>query len=482
MSSKIDTADALIQKLQESLGGYELTPLIAEAMSFTLRNRYEGFILIDTHGLIAFMDRPTEKLFGLDPGGAKELPLVDFFPNSGLADVCRNGIPQIGEVQEVRGEKKIVSRYPIFHNGKLAGALGKVVFHELKEIRSLSSKIERLEAKISSYRRTFLTRNRANYTFNDIIGTSNSIKETITRARQVALTDCTVLINGESGTGKELFAHSIHQCRSRSRGPLIKVNCAAVPFELAESELFGYGKGAFTGASKSGQKGKFELASGGTIFLDEISSMPLTIQGKLLRIIQEKEMQQIGSSETKKVDFRLVAAANVDLLEQVHKGSFRADLYYRLSAVPLSLRPLRERREDISVLAKALLPGVSKKLNSAVKSISRRALDLMRVYDWPGNVRELINVLEQSVLNAEQTSEINEKALPVFLHKTNPVPYVPRETLSHIVAEAEKNAIHQALQMTKGNKSRCAQLLGISRAALYEKLHRFKMIRSHFKT
>jgi transcriptional regulator with PAS, ATPase and Fis domain len=476
MSNEIDTKNGLIQKMRDSLGGYELTPLIAEAMSFTLRNSYEGFILIDTHGLIAFMDRPTERLFGLDPGDAKGLPLADFFPNSGLTDVCRNGIPQIGEVQEVKGEKKIVSRYPIFRNGQLAGALGKVVFHELKEIRSLSTKIERLEAKISSYKRTFLARNKANYTFNDIIGTSNSIKETIKRARQVALTDCTVLINGESGTGKELFAHSIHQTSSRSKGPLIKVNCAAVPFELAESELFGYGKGAFTGASKSGQKGKFEQASGGTIFLDEISSMPLAIQAKLLRIIQEKEMQQIGSSETKKVDFRLIAAANVDLLEQVHKGSFRADLYYRLSSVPVSLSPLRERREDIPFLVKALLPGVCRKLNGSAKSISQRALNIMRVYDWPGNVRELINVLEQSILSAELKSEIDEKDLPIFLHKIDPVPYVPSETLSHIVAEAEKNAIHQALLMTKGNKRRCAQLLGISRAALYGKLHRYKMI------
>lgn len=165
MSNEIDTKNGLIQKMRDSLGGYELTPLIAEAMSFTLRNSYEGFILIDTHGLIAFMDRPTERLFGLDPGDAKGLPLADFFPNSGLTDVCRNGTPQIGEVQEVKGEKKIVSRYPIFRNGKLAGALGKVVFHELKEIKSLSTKIERLETKISSYKRTFLAKNKANYTF-----------------------------------------------------------------------------------------------------------------------------------------------------------------------------------------------------------------------------------------------------------------------------------------------------------------------------
>ncbi|MGD9576822.1 MAG: sigma-54 interaction domain-containing protein [Syntrophorhabdus sp.] len=377
-------------------------------------------------------------------------------------------------VQEVRGAKKIVSRYPIFRGSQLAGALGKVVFHELKEIKSLSQKIEHLEAKISTYKHSFLTRNRATYSFNDILGISTSIKETVKRAKQVAATDWAVLISGESGTGKELFAHSIHQASSRSRGPFIKVNCAAVPFELAESEFFGYEKGAFTGASKSGHKGKFELASGGTIFLDEISSMPLTIQAKLLRILQEKEMQQIGSSETKQVDFRLVAATNVDLLEKVNKGSFRADLYYRLSSLPISINPLRERREDIPFLVKALLPGISQKLNGAEKSISRQAIDFMRVYDWPGNVRELINALEQSVLNADMKSEIAENDLPVFLHNSDTGPIVPTGGLYHAVAEVEKKVIRDALQMTRGNKKRCAHLLGISRATLYQKLRRLE--------
>lgn len=475
MSINMDTIDTFLQKIKESLGGYELTPIIMEAMSFTLRNRYEGFILIDTNGLIAFMDRPTEKLFGMQPGSAKGLPLLDFFPNSGLMDVCKNGIPQIGEVQEVRGAKKIVSRYPIFHKGQIAGALGKVVFHELKEIKSLSEKIEKLQAKISTYKHSFLAKNKASYSFNDILGTSAAIKETIKRAKQVALTDWAVLITGESGTGKELFAHSIHQASSRCMGPFIKVNCAAIPFELAESEFFGYEKGAFTGASKSGRKGKFELASGGTIFLDEISSMPLTIQAKLLRILQEKEIQQIGSSEAKQIDFRLIAATNVDLLDKVGKGSFRADLYYRLSALPISISPLRERRDDIPFLVKALLPGISQKLNGTEKSMNQRAIDIMRVYDWPGNVRELINALEQSVLNADMASEITEKHLPVFLHNSDTRPHILMGGLSHAVAEAEKTVIIEALQMTKGNKKRCAQLLGISRAALYAKIRRLNL-------
>lgn len=472
MSAKIDRWSSFLADLEESLGGYDPSPLIAGLIKSTLSNKDQGLILVDTQGCIAFMDRPTEKLFGLPPGAAAGRILCDFFPGSALPEVARSGVAQVGQVQIVKGKKKIVSRYPIIKDGQLIGAVGKVVFHELEEINKLALEIERLESKISKYKQSFTAKNSASYTFDNIRGTSKSIKETIKRSKRIAITGCTVLIVGESGTGKELFAHSIHQFSGRARGPFVKVNCAAIPFNLAESELFGYEKGAFTGGKNTGQIGKFELASGGTIFLDEICSMPLGIQSKLLRVIQEKEMQQLGSSNTKKVDFRLVAATNSDPQELVRKGSLRADLYYRLSSAPIYLDPLRERPEDIIFLAKTFLPDINQRLAGAVEFISHKALEVLSRYSFPGNVRELINILEQSILNAHGKTKIDSEDLPVFLHKSNVEQFPDGETLSHILAATERRVIHQTLQITKGNKKRAADLLGISRTALYQKLHR----------
>ncbi len=389
---------------------------------------------------------------------------------------AKTGIPQIARVQEVRGTRKIVTRLPLFKDGRLIGAVGKVVFEDLDEIKNLYLKIEELEAKITGYKQEFISKNKAIYTFDDIVGISQSIKESKERAMRIAKTDSAVLLTGESGTGKELFAHSIHQVSHRARGPFIRINCANIPFELAESELFGYEKGAFTGASKIGQKGKFELASEGTIFLDEISAMPLVIQAKLLRILQEKEIQPLGSSKTKKVDFRLIAASNIDLPLLIEKGSFRPDLYYRLNAAPIHLSPLRERREDISFLAKFLLSNINQRVKGTVVSITSEALNIMDNYQWPGNVRELINVLEQSILNAYPRTAIGKEDLPPFLLRVPFEKSAEVDNIKHSMEQAEKKRIRLALEKNKGNKRKTAKDLGISRAGLYQKLHRLKMI------
>jgi transcriptional regulator with PAS, ATPase and Fis domain len=479
MSIQPDTWSDVLMKAKEGLGDYEPSPIIAELFRFVLKNRYEGVILIDTEGRIVFMDKPTEKSFGLTSGGAKGLLFSDFFQDLGLLEVARTGVPQIGRILDIGGSRKIVTRLPISKDGQLIGAVGRVVFREVEDIKNLFLKIEQLEAKVSSYKHDFMAKNRANYAFSDILGKSHSLTETKERAMRISRTDCTVLLVGESGTGKELFAHSIHHYGNRSGGPFVRVNCAGIPFDLAESELFGYEKGAFTGASRNGQKGKFELASGGTIFLDEISAMPLAIQAKLLRIIQEREIQPLGCAETRKVDFRVIAATNMELPKLVEKGSFRADLYYRLSSVPISISPLRERREDIPVLARSLLPNINEKLSGTAQSISAQALELMGAYRWPGNVRELINALEQSVLNAYPKTEIDVEHLPVFLHTKTPdqLPADKKEKdIRGTVADAERKAISLALAKTGGNKKRAAELLAISRAALYQKLRRLSMV------
>jgi transcriptional regulator with PAS, ATPase and Fis domain len=475
MSKTTDNWQYFLSRVEDGLGGYEPDYLIAEVIKAILKNRYEGMIVVDTQGHVAFMDKPTEKLFGLSPGRAKGRPFAEFFKDLGLLEVLKTGAPQIGQIQEIGGQKKIVTRFPIIKDGQIIGAVGKVVFHELEEIKELSAKIRELEARISKYKEDLMAINRASYTFDNILGGSKSITKAKEMARRIASTDSTILLVGESGTGKELFAHSIHQASARSNGPFVRVNCPSIPFDLAESELFGYEKGAFTGASKVGQKGKFEVASGGTIFLDEISSMPLTIQAKLLRVIQEKEIQPLGSTETKKVDFRLVAATNVDLSDLIRKGSFRADLYYRLSSVPVHIPPLRKRREDIPLIVNTLLPSINQKLNAAVHSITPEALAQLVSYDWPGNIRELFNVMEQGILNSYPATEISPKSLPEFLRNTVSSHMIRDIGISSTVAEAERKAIVQTLEATKGNKRKASQMLGISRQGLYQKMRRLNI-------
>lgn len=466
MSNNFNTFSQLIEQGFENYG---FDPLIAHAIKFTLKNRYEGLILIDTDGQIVFMDRATEKLFDLPPGGAKKKHLHKFFPNSGLVDVAETGIPQIGRVQEVKGQRKIVSRYPIYYEGRLLGAIGKVVFHELEEVKKLESKLE-------AYQNSFINEKQAKYTFANIICKSISLKEQIRRAKLFSNTDATILITGESGTGKELFAHSIHQYSYRAKGPFIKVNCAALPFDLVESELFGYEGGAFTGANRKGKKGKFELASGGTIFLDEIGAMPLVSQAKLLRVIEEKKVQKIGSSDAKVIDFRIVAATNSDLANCIQKGSFREDLYFRLSSLNINIEPLRNRPEDISCMIEVLLPEINKRLNSYYDiSIDPAVISVLKNYDWPGNGRELINVLEQSIINCYPEKIIRVNHLPVYISEQKKEALSHKGNLNDILKEAEKKAILEYLNFTGGNKRKAARLLGISRQSLYFKISQLNL-------
>ena len=471
MSTPDDAWLNVLKKIREGLGNYDPVPVVAELFRFL----DEGLVLVDTEGRMAFMDRLSENSFGLPPGGAKGLMFQDFFRDLGLLEVAKTGIPQIGRVQEIRGAKRLVTRLPIIKDRQLIGALGTIVFHDLEGIENSPPRIGSHRLRMFSVKNNFPAQNAAQYTFADILGKSPSLTETKERAMRAALTDCNLLITGESGTGKELLAHSIHQFSKRSGGPFVRVNCPSIPFDLVESELFGYERGAFTGARETGQRGKFELASGGTIFLDEISAMPLTIQAKLLRVIQEKELEPLGSSGTRRIDFRLVAATNVDLLQLVQEGKFRADLYYRVTSVPVSLSPLRERHEDIPLLAQSLLPGINQKLCGAVRSISAEAIRLMSIYRWPGNVRELINVLEQSVLNAHPKQEIGAEHLPAFLKTGKANDVMGEKAIRGIVADAERKAINYALEKTGGNKKKAAELLGVSRVGLYEKLRRLRM-------
>lgn len=290
---------------------------------------------------------------------------------------------------------------------------------------------------------------------------------------RVALTDANVLIEGESGVGKELFAHSIHNLSKRRSGPLITVNCPSIPYELAESELFGYERGAFSGARSEGKLGKFELAEGGTIFLDEVGSLPLNIQAKLLRVLQEKEIERLGGRSTIKLDFRLITAANMSLNKLVEIGRFRSDVFHRLNTVSIKVPSLRERKEDIPIYIDHFLKEINKSLLTNVKGISEEALKIIMNYRWHGNVRELTNVLEQSVLNVSQGYSILPEHLPSSIFELGHHIVENNFSLKYILEETEKQTIKRVLDFTKGNKRKAAKLLEIQRAVLYHKLKKY---------
>ncbi len=309
--------------------------------------------------------------------------------------------------------------------------------------------------------------------FPKIIGQSKVMRGVFTQLLKVAPTDTTVLILGESGTGKELLAESIFDHSLRRNGPFVKINCVAIPENLLESELFGYEKGAFTGAT-SRKIGKFEIADGGTIFLDEIGDMPLSTQAKILRILQEKELQRVGSSKTIKVDIRFIAATNKDLPEMVKQGLFREDLYYRINVFFIQLPPLRERKEDIPYLAEKFL-----KQNFKSVTLSERALQIITAYNWPGNIRELKNTLERADVLTE-TDVIEPMHLPSHITKDISASNIINELPDNIsiddrLCEIEKGLIIEAINRTGGVQVKAAQLLGINQRSLWHRIKKYEI-------
>jgi transcriptional regulator with PAS, ATPase and Fis domain len=334
--------------------------------------------------------------------------------------------------------------------------------------------LERKTRRSLSYYQQELTRTRDyQYTFDNLIGRGERIKWLKREAQVAARTNSTILISGESGTGKELLAHAIHCASPRSNAPFIKVNCAAVPEHLLESELFGYEEGSFTGAKKGGKLGKFELADGGTIFLDEIGDMPLAMQAKLLRVLQEREVEKIGRTDVVRVDVRVIAATNKDLEQMVKEKEFREDLYYRLNVIDLHLPALRDRREDIPLLIEHFLKTLGTELGRKIKGITPQAENLLVQYDWPGNIRELRNSLERAialslndVLDVEDFKGLSGDDVPV----KPTMPVMPVGTLAEAVEKAERETIKNALSYTNYNKVATARVLGVHRSLLYRKL------------
>lgn len=378
-----------------------------------LENLPLGVIVIDANSNVTSANEYTLKLVNKNINQVLGRNINEVIPYSSLPKVIKTKEKSSGETMQINEHIVITNRSPIISNNKAIGAIG--VFQDISE---LAKKLEHYQEELNYYKEELQKHTLKNNHFANIIGSSGSLKEALLIAEKASHSTSTVLIRGESGTGKELIAKAIHNHSKRKDKPFVRVNCAAIPENLLESELFGYEKGAFTGAIKN-KPGKFLLADGGTIFLDEIGDMPKTMQVKLLRVLQEKEFESIGSNETHKVDVRVLAATNRNLEEMLKSGDFREDLYYRLNVISISLPPLRERKEDINLLIEHFINKLSITLNKKITHIDKEAIQYLQSYNWPGNIRELQNIIERAI-NLCDNSSITLKDLPIYITNTKP--------------------------------------------------------------
>ena len=356
----------------------------------------------------------------------------------------------------------------------------------LKLVASMVGQAIRVERLLDTERQRLIEENthlreelRERYDFSKIVGTSGPMRQVYEQIAQVARANTTVLVRGESGTGKELIAHAIHYSSPRAKKPFIKVSCAALPDSLIESELFGYEKGAFTGA-QARKKGRFEMAEGGTIFLDEIGDINLSTQVKLLRVLQEREFERLGGTEPVKVNVRLIAATNADLEKAIAAGTFREDLHYRLDVFTIHVPPLRERKPDILLLVDHFLEKYSIEHGHQVKRISTPAIDMLMSYHWPGNVRELENAIERAVLVCDD-SVVHPHHLPPTLQTAEASGTVADVSLADAVAAYERTLIQDALKTARGNASRAAKLLHSTERIISYKIRKLGIDRSRFR-
>jgi Nif-specific regulatory protein len=386
---------------------------------------------------------------------------------------------------------------PVLLGGKAVGVIGADLVYKderdydrttkfLSVIASMIAQALKVEERIGADKQRLLDENihlkqelRERYDFSRIVGNSNPMRQVYEQVTQVARTNTTVLLRGESGTGKEMIAHAIHYNSLRASKPFVKVSCAALPETLIESELFGYEKGAFTGA-QARKKGRFELADGGTLFLDEIGELNPATQVKLLRVLQEREFERLGGIETIKVNVRLIVATNKDLEEAISRGQFREDLYYRLNVFAIFMPPLRERKPDILLLAEHFVEKFEREHHKRIKRISTPAIDMLTSYHWPGNVRELENVIERAVLICE-SNVIHGHHLPPSLQTAEGSDTVTRLSLETAMEAYERDLIQDALKTSRGNRAKAAKLLDSTERIIGYKVKKYGISCDRFR-
>jgi len=436
---------------------------------------HNGAIVTDIDGRITHFNKPYGEFLGVDPQAQIGKHCTDSVENSRMHIVARTGIPEINQSHRIKGQNMVVQRIPIRKEGRVIAVFGQVMFKDVKDVRKLAAELSVLESKVKLYEEELINLRSTRYTLDSIIGKSESIISLKQEALRAASNQYPVLISGESGTGKELFAQAVHHASARKLYPFVRINCAAIPRDLLESELFGYETGAFTGAKSGGKPGKFELAHQGTVFLDEIGDLPLEMQPKLLRVIENNEFERVGGTRIIRSDFRVIAATNRNLEKMLADGRFRKDLFYRLNVIPIHILPLRERKADIIPLAAYLLRQMAREAAIPEINLDREAEKALKNYEWPGNVRELSNVLERT-LSALDGDTIHLQDLPFYLQgsRLKKVENI-RSSLKDVQVKTEKEAIRYALKETKNNKARAAKLLGIHRTLLYKKMKKYDL-------
>lgn len=475
--------------------------LAARRMFATFAEAVMGMVVMDREHRIVWFNEGYRRFIALGPfadSGVIGRRIEDVVPNSLMGKVIDTGIPVVVDLLTNQYGAFLVSRLPLRNEqGNVIGGVALVLADQPNgAMQPLIGKLVDLQRELEDTRRRLAAERRPKYSLASFVGSSAAVAEVKRQVRRVAATDTTVLLLGETGTGKELLAHAVHAASRRSVGRFVSVNIAAVPDTLLEAEFFGVAPGAYTGADRKGRDGKFKLADGGTLFLDEIGDMPMELQSKLLRVLQEQEIEPLGSNRVERVDVRIVSATSRDLEAMVEDGRFRADLYYRINVMPIRLPPLRERLEDLPDLVDTLSEDIARRSALAPRAVGPDAMELLASRPWPGNVRELRNVLEQTSLmtddlvlealhferllqaagkpglplprrHADDVMPANDSAPSAVSSSDTGAAVKP---LHQAMAEAQAQSIRVALAATKGNKAAAARLLGISRAALYEKL------------
>lgn len=445
----------------------------------------ESCTVIDQDAAILYWTKGAESLFSLKEEDVVGKKITDFFDKEHL-EILRtlyNGTSLYHSQHHARNDLIVmINSNPVYYSGSIIGAVvsesditSQVRMND--ELYATSEKLFLLEEEV---RKTSAVQDPFNY----IKGNSSALKRTIDITKKAAATEASILIYGESGVGKELFAKAIHNLRENKSAPFVAINCGAIPESLFESEIFGYEKGAFSGADQRGKKGKIELARSGTLLLDEIGEMPLEMQVKFLRVLQERKYYPVGGTKEIEVDFRIIAATNRDLRELVAEGKFREDLYYRLNVVNVKIPPLRERFEDIIELTNYFLYEFSIKYNRPITNVPQTIMQKLLRHSWPGNIRELRNIIERLVVFSDN-GNIHLADLPVELNQM-PSPASPAAPVSNLAEQEtlsfneqlqqfERNLIIKELKKVDGNKAQCAKNLQITRATLYNKIHKLSI-------
>ena len=463
--------DSLCTK-DDTIGGIDELKLQNEVWEIIFENASDCIVVVDPDGYVVMINNAYANFLGINPNEAIGRHVTEVIDNTRLHIVLKTGKTEMGQIQRIKNNDSVTLRIPIKKNDKVIGAIGKVIFKDVREVELLYRSLESAKKELYLYKERFKKVKGDYYAIDNIIGKSLEMRKLKSMVTKVANSDSTVLITGESGTGKEVFANAIHETSDRRDNNYIKINCAAIPSNILESELFGYEDGAFTGARPGGKVGKIELANNGTLFLDEIGDMSFDMQAKILRVLQDKEVVKVGGHDPKKVNVRIIAATNQNLIKKIEDGEFREDLYYRLNVVPFKLPPLRERKEDIPLLCDFFVNKYNDKFGIYIENIEDEAMYYLKNYSWPGNIRELENVIER-IYNFIDTNIIRKEHLPKRILKNNSI--VPVGDLKKMLDDYEKDLITNTLELYDGNKSSVAKVLGISRSNLYQKLEKYQI-------